>query len=84
VKNNQFSLASLHQRKPEMPYETHRQRLYLLRGMPCPLCPSPSPGWKVCPTPLHWTGVSLTCEKGHGWSNLDALHEDFQRLMEEE
>ena len=62
-----------------IPYAAHRRRLYLLRGMPCPLCPKPQPGWKTCAFPLAWTGISLACPQGHGWSNVDALHEDFAR-----
>ncbi len=63
--------------KSALPYEAQRRRLYLLRGMPCPLCPPPRPGWTVCKSPLAWTGVSLACPQGHGWSNPDALHKDF-------
>jgi hypothetical protein len=62
-----------------MPYEEHRRRLYLLRGMPCPLCPRPEPGWIICASPLGWTGVSLACPQGHGWSNPDALRKDFEQ-----
>jgi hypothetical protein len=62
-----------------LPYEEHRRRLYLLRGMPCPLCPRPQPGWTACASLLTWTGVSLACPQGHGWSNPDALHKDFEQ-----
>ena len=56
-------------------WDEHRTRLYLLRGLPCPLC-RPVPRR---PLPLlEWTGVSLACPHGHGWSNPDALRADLR------
>ena len=55
-------------------WDARRMRLYLLRGMPCPLCRRA--GRRPLPD-LEWTGVSLACPQGHGWSNPDALRADF-------
>ena len=55
-------------------WDAQRARLYLLRDLPCPLCRLA--GRKPVPE-LAWTGVSLTCPHGHGWSNPDALRADM-------
>ena len=55
-------------------WNTHRTRLYLLRGLPCPLCRHTG---RVPIPELFWTGVSLACSQGHGWSNPDALRADM-------
>ena len=55
-------------------WDAKRTRLYLLRGLPCPLCR------RFCLDPipeLLWTGISLACPLGHGWSNPDALRVDM-------
>lgn len=55
-------------------WNTQRTRLYLLRGLPCPLCRRS----RRTPIPeLLWTGISLACPQGHGWSNPDALRADM-------
>ncbi|MBV9848780.1 MAG: hypothetical protein JO250_03735 [Armatimonadetes bacterium] len=57
-------------------WDERRMRLYRLRGVPCPLCRCA----KATPIPdLVWTGVSLACPVGHGWSNPDALRADLVR-----
>jgi hypothetical protein len=59
-----------------VPYGLYQQRLFLLRGMPCPLCE----GRRQDVPTLLWTGVSLACARGHGWSNPEALRADALRL----
>ena len=71
-----------------------RKRLYLLRGMPCPLCTQaassglisrrlgrPRKGEPLSVIPvLEWTGVSLVCPCGHGWSNPETLNAELRRF----
>lgn len=56
-----------------LPYGEHQRRLYLLRGIPCPLCE----GKRTDVPQLDWTGFSLICAVGHGWSNVQALYGDL-------
>lgn len=58
---------------PHLAWDDPRLRLYGLRGAPCPLCARR----EDLPPPLTWTGVSLACPCGHGWSNPDALRADL-------
>jgi hypothetical protein len=81
-------------------WQKERQRLYLLRGLPCPLCTQqkrhialPVPAAMGRPakksrrfrTPtLSWTGVSLVCCQGHGWSNPEVLNAELHQCGQDE
>ena len=58
-------------------HKPRRERLHDLRSMPCPLCQRQGARRR-----LEWTGTSLACPAGHGWSNPDALIADAREALD--
>ncbi len=54
-------------------YEADKKRLKRLQNRPCPLCRRP----------LEFTGTSLACPNGHGWSNPRVAEDEIGLPTEE-
>lgn len=61
-------------------YTQRRDRLRRLSGLLCPCCRLRSGEGQTANAPgkLAWNGLSLSCEAGHSYSNVDVLMQEVR------